>query len=66
MRGGIGTPRLRRTVAAAAMTCAALAGTVLVSASPAEDRDAVAHGEGLVLVVGDEDEGDADVALDLL
>ena len=31
-----------------------------------EDRDAVGHRQGLVLVVRDEDERDADLALDLL
>ena len=30
------------------------------------DRDAVRHRERLLLVVGDEDEGDPDLALDLL
>ena len=38
----------------------------LLDAALVEDRDAVAHRERLLLVVGDEDEGDADVALDLL
>ena len=35
-------------------------------AAVVEDRDPVAHGQRLLLVVGDEHEGDADLALDLL
>ena len=38
----------------------------LLDAALVEHRDAVAHRERLALVVGDEDERDADVALDLL
>jgi len=38
----------------------------LLDAAVVHHRDAVAHGEGLLLVVRDEDEGDADVVLDRL
>ena len=38
----------------------------LFDAPLVEHRDAVAHREGFLLVVGDEEERDADVALDLL
>ena len=38
----------------------------LLDAALVEHGDAVAHAERLVLVVGDEDEGDADLALDRL
>ena len=38
----------------------------LLDAAVVEHRDAVAHGQRLLLVVGDEDEGDADLALDRL
>src|SRR5207249_4894904 len=41
-------------------------GTDLLDAALVEDGDAVAHRQGLLLVVGDEDEGDADLALELL
>ena len=38
----------------------------LLEAAVVEDGDPVAHGQRLLLVMGDEDEGDADVALELL
>ena len=38
----------------------------LLDAAVVEHRDPVAHGQGLVLVMGDEDEGDADLVLDRL
>ena len=38
----------------------------LLDAALVEHRDAVAHRQRLLLVVGDEDEGDADLALHLL
>jgi hypothetical protein len=41
-------------------------GADLFDAALVEDGDAVAHRQGLLLVVGDEDEGDADLALDRL
>ena len=41
-------------------------GADLVDPTLGHDRDAVRHRQGLLLVVGDEDEGDADLALDAL